>query len=311
MRSTRPSRPGAEPTPRGSGADAARRSRPRRAAAALAATAVAFAGLAVSAEQASAAAAANGACTRAQRNQRVMQADGSYLVCTQVGKAYRWRVSPPRHGDPCTQKARNYPGTALDCVPGPGTALRWRNRGSVWNPYRLNEPVEIYSFEGSKFRVVLTHWNPDVQPADAELDISDPSVNFVVWRYQATLLSSSKPGNADRPSEGSVPFAYVRTDSTRDDQTIGLTDERKPGDQEDLRACRDSRILLGSKFPDPAGLKPRLEKLAVGESGYDDWCVEAPAGQQANLIFESASWFTRPELKAEYSISVYFTGNPR
>lgn len=251
---------------------------------------------------------ANGTCLRTELNVRTTAANGQGLVCQRAGATYRWRVSGPKHGDPCTQRGANSPGTALDCVVVPGNRLQWRLRGTVRNPFRLGEAAEAYSFEGSRYRIVLTDWNPDLTPQNPDLAV--PGVAFVAWRFQSTLLASGGPGKVNRTSEASIPFAYVVTDQTREDQTIGLSDGRKPGSQPDLPACRDGRIQLG--FPAPAAnLKDRLETLQVGESGYDEWCKEAPAGQSVNVVLESNSWFTQPRLEAQFAISVYFSGNPR
>jgi hypothetical protein len=46
----------------------------------------------------------NGACTKAQRNSRVMLPDGSYLVCIAVGKKFRWKPTGPKHGEACVQE---------------------------------------------------------------------------------------------------------------------------------------------------------------------------------------------------------------
>lgn len=83
---------------------------------------------------------------------------------------------------------------------------------------------------------------------------------------------------------------------------------RTPGSQQDLPACRDGRIIVG--FPPPAR-KGYLDTLQPGETGYYELCKEAPAGQNANLLVESNSWFTQPELDTKFAIWVYFTGNPR
>jgi hypothetical protein len=256
------------------------------------------------------AAAANGACTKAQRNTRVMQPDGSYLLCTAVGKAFRWKATPPRHGDPCVERAKTFNG-ALDCVPGPGSPLRWRNRGSVWNPYRSNEPVEFYSLESSKFRAKLTHWNADVKPTGASLSVVEPDTQYLVWRHETTLLSSSRPDNFDRTSEGAITTAYLRTDASRDDQTLRLADTGKPGHQTALTGCPTASINDDAGFPEPVGLKRRLEKLAVGESGADQSCYKFPSGQADNLVIESIGWYSKPGQRGADAISVYFTGNPR
>ena len=68
----------------------------------------------------------------------------------------------PLPGSPCTERAANYPGTSLDCVDVAGKGLQWRVRGTIRNPFRLGEAVEVYSLESSRFRVVLTDWDSDI-----------------------------------------------------------------------------------------------------------------------------------------------------
>lgn len=249
----------------------------------------------------------NGACTRAQRNTRVAQVDGSFLVCALVGASYRWRVAAPRHNDPCSERAKNYAGTSLDCVVVQGGALQWRTRGSIWNPFRVNEPVEINAFTGGRYRVVLTQWSPDVTEVSKSLgfDPTRPGVAFLAWRYEATMLSPGKAGN--RASDTAISFAYARNDTTRELRTTTLDHRAFAGSQPKLNGptC-DVRTMTG--FPTPGSLKARLETLAVGETGYDDNCLEVPATETVNVILEHHS-STSPD--KSIWLSTYFTGTPR
>jgi hypothetical protein len=146
--------------------------------------------------------------------------------------------------------------------------------------------------------------------------LPDPTSAYLVWRYQTTLLESSSPTNQDRPNEAVIPWAYVRNDTTRDDQTTNIYFTDKPGSQKDLSSpgpgsevCNDPGIRdQDAGFPPPTGLKRYLHKLGVGESGYDDWCYEYPPGQEENLVVESSTWQAKP---GSSPIVYYFTGNPR
>ena len=130
----------------------------------------------------------------------------------------------PLPGSPCTNRAQNFPGTALDCVDVPGKGLQWRVRGTIRNPFRIGEAVEVYSLESSKFRVELTDWDSDVtEESKAQgVDPTVPGIAFLVWRSRSTLLSSGTARAADRANEANPPFAYIVGPNTREDGSRSL-----------------------------------------------------------------------------------------
>lgn len=212
----------------------------------------------------------------------------------------------PLPGSPCTDRAQNFPGTALDCVDVPGKGLQWRVRGTIRNPFRLGEAVEVYSLESSRFRVVLTDWDPDVtEESKAQgVDPTVPGVAFLVWRSRSTLLANGTAGAADRANEANPPFAYVVGPTTREDSSRSLS-----GFQPDLVACRNGGLIRDG-FPAPTG-KGSLEHLQVGESGWNSYCKEAPADQTLNLVAELNAWNAPGGPNAKTAVTFYFTGTPR
>ncbi len=122
-------------------------------------------------------------------------------------------IRVPRHGDPCTTRGAQYPGTALDCVEIAGRGLQWRIRGTVLNPYRLNEPVELYQLQSGRVRVVLTQWDTDVTAKSTSLGYDPtpaktPGTSLLAYRAEVTILSSG-PGALNRASD-SVSSVRVR-----------------------------------------------------------------------------------------------------
>ena len=212
----------------------------------------------------------------------------------------------PLPGSPCTERAANYPGTSLDCVDVAGKGLQWRVRGTIRNPFRLGEAVEVYSLESSRFRVVVTDWDSDItEESKAQgVDPTVAGVAFLAWRSRSTLLSSGSPGAADRANEATPPFAYVVGAATREDQSRSLL-----GFQPDLPACRNGGLVKDA-FPPPTG-KGSLEHLQVGESGWSWYCKEAPSDQTQNLVAELNAWNAPGGPNAKTAVTFYFTGTPR
>ena len=212
----------------------------------------------------------------------------------------------PLPGSPCTNRAQNFPGTALDCVDVPGKGLQWRVRGTIRNPFRIGEAVEVYSLESSKFRVELTDWDSDVtEESKAQgVDPTVPGIAFLVWRSRSTLLSSGTARAADRANEANPPFAYIVGPNTREDGSRSLL-----GFQPDLAACRNGGLIRDS-FPPPSG-KGSLEHLEVGESGWNSYCKEAPADQTMNLVAELNAYNAPGGPNAKTAVAFYFTGTPR
>ena len=212
----------------------------------------------------------------------------------------------PLPGSPCTNRGVNFPATALDCVDVASKGLQWRERGTVRNPFRLGEPVEVYSLESSRYRVALTDWDPDVtEESKAQgVDPSVPGVAFLEWRTSSTLLVSGGARAANRANEVSVPFAYVVTVGTREDSSRSLS-----GFQPDLVACRNGGLVKDG-FPPPSG-KGHLDRLEVGESGWAQLCKEAPADQVQNVIVELNAFKAPGGPNAKTAVSYYFSGTPR
>ena len=212
----------------------------------------------------------------------------------------------PLPGSPCTERGVNFPATALDCVDVANKGLQWRIRGTVRNPFRLGEPVEVYSLESSRYRVALTDWDPDVtEESKAQgVDPSVPGVAFLEWRTSSTLLASGGARAANRANEANVPFAYVVTAGTREDSSRSLS-----GFQPDLAACRNGGLVKDA-FPPPAG-KGFLDHLEVGESGWSQLCKEAPADQVQNVVVELNAFNAPGGPNAKTAVTYYFTGTPR
>lgn len=212
----------------------------------------------------------------------------------------------PLPGSPCTERGVNFPGTALDCVDVASKGLQWRIRGTVRNPFRPGEPVEVYSLESSRYRVTLTDWDPDVtQESMAQgVDPSVPGVAFLEWRTSSTLLASGGERAANRANEANVPFGYVVTTASREDSSRSLS-----GFQPDLVACRNGGLVKDG-FPPPSG-KGYLDHLEVGESGWSQFCKEAPADQVQNVVVELNAFKAPGGPNAKTAVSYYFTGTPR
>ena len=213
----------------------------------------------------------------------------------------------PLPGSPCTERGVNFPATALDCVNVPGKGLQWRIRGTVRNPFRLGEAVEVYSLESSRYRVALTDWDPDVtEESKAQgVDPSVPGVAFLEWRTSSTLLASGGARAANRANEANVPLAFVVTAGTRENSSRSLV-----GFQPDLVACRNGGLVKDG-FPPPSG-KGNLDHLEVGESGWSQFCKEAPADQVQNVVVELLNAFNAPGgPNAKTAVTYYFTGTPR
>ena len=236
---------------------------------------------------------------------------GAAPVAAATKKRTKTTVRVPRHGDPCTTRAANYRGTALDCVEVPGKGLQWRIRGTVHNPFRLNEPVELYQLQSSRVRVVLSQWDADVTDTSTSLGYDPtpakaPGTALLAYRAEVTLVASG-PGARNLASDSFPAFVYVIGPNVREDQARALSDRSVPGAIADQRAC-PGPTLFG--FP-ATSAKKRLEALQVGESGYDDLCKEVPADQTANAVVEVNLWTKPGGPNAKTAISVYFSGTPR
>ena len=216
----------------------------------------------------------------------------------------------PLPGTPCTQQGANYPRTALDCVNVPAKGLQWRVRGTVRNPFRPGESVEVYSLESSRFRVSLTDWDSDItEESKAQgIDLPVPGVAFLSYRVQSTLLASGSPTALNRASDSTAPFAYVVGPVARENQRLSLASVPRETAIADQPACRDGRIK--NAFGPAAG-KPYLEKLQLGESGSSEFCKEVPADQSPNVVVELNGWTAPGGPNAKTSVSYYFTGIPR
>lgn len=216
----------------------------------------------------------------------------------------------PLPGTPCTQRGANYPGTALDCVNVPAKGLQWRVRGTVRNPFRPGEAVEVYSLESSRFRVALADWDSDItEESRAQgIDLPVPGVAFLSYRINSTLVASGSPTALDRASDSTAPFAYVIGPVVRENQRLSLSSVPRETAIADQPACRDGRIK--NAFGPAAG-KPYLDKLQLGETGWNEFCKEVPADQSPNVVVELNGWTARGGPNAKTSVSYYFTGIPR
>ena len=216
----------------------------------------------------------------------------------------------PLPGTPCTQRGANFPGTALDCVDVPAKGLQWRVRGTVRNPFRPGESVEVYSLESSRFRVSLTDWDSDItEESKAQgIDLPVPGVAFLSYRVQSTLLASGSPTALNRASDSTAPFAYVVGPVVRENQRLSLASVPRETAIADMPACRDGRIK--NAFGTATG-KPYLEKLQLGESGWNEFCKEVPTDQSPNVVAELNGWTAAGGPNAKTAVSYYFTGIPR
>ena len=216
----------------------------------------------------------------------------------------------PLPGTPCTQRGANYPGTALDCVNVPAKGLQWRVRGTVRNPFRPGESVEVYSLESSRFRVALADWDSDItEESKAQgIDLPVPGVAFLSYRVNSTLLASGSPSALNRASDSTAPFAYAVGPVVRENQRLSLASVPRETAIADLPACRDGRIK--NAFGPAAG-KERLEKLQLGESGWNEFCKEVPVDQSPDVVVEFNGWTAPGGPNAKTAVSYYFTGVPR
>ncbi len=216
----------------------------------------------------------------------------------------------PLPGTPCVERGVNFPGTALDCVSVPARGLQWRVRGTVRNPYRPGEAVEVYSIESSRYRVSLTDWDSDItEESRAQgVDLTVPGVAFLAYRVSSTLLVSGGAKAANRASEATAPFAYVIGPTVRESSSLSLSQVPRESAQADLPACRNGGIQDG--FADPIG-KDRLETLQPGETGWNGFCKEVPTDQSPNVVVELNAYNAPGGPNAKTAVSFYFTGLPR
>ncbi len=202
----------------------------------------------------------------------------------------------PKPGSPCSTKAANYPGTALDCVDVPGSGLQWRIRGTLRNPFRLGEATEVWSIEGSRFRMTLTDWNPavTVPPGPYATDLSARNTVLSAYRYRVTLLQSG-PGARNLAADAAATTQFAVTANAQGPLH---------GTQTALPACAggyDNSLVFGPQ----ADTKPGRDTLQVADSGTVGSCEEAPAG--ANIVIENYDKDTANRV----IVYTYFTGTPR
>lgn len=216
----------------------------------------------------------------------------------------------PLPGTPCVERGVNFPGTALDCVNVPARGLQWRVRGTVRNPFRPGEAVEVYSIESSRYRVSLTDWDSDItEESRAQgVDLAVPGVAFLAYRVSSTLLLSGGAKAANRASEATAPFAYVIGPTVRERSSLSLSQVPRDSAQADLPACRNGGIQDG--FADPVG-KDQLETLQPGETGWNGFCKEVPTEQSPNVVVELNAFNAPGGPNAKTAVSLYFTGIPR
>lgn len=226
-------------------------------------------------------------------------------TATKTTKKPTKKPKVPLPGSPCTERAANFPGTSLDCVAVPAKGLQWRVRGTVRNPFRPGEAVEVYSLESSRYRVMLTDWDSDVTEESRAkgVDPAVPGVAFLAYRMQSTLLASGGPKALNRASEATAPFAYVIGATVREDQSRSLS-----GSQPDLPAWRNGGIQHA--LPEPSG-KGYLDTLQVGEWGWSLFPKETPADQTQNVVVEMNAFNAPGGPNAKTAVSYYFSGIAR
>ena len=238
----------------------------------------------------------------------VLPGDAAAAAARKATKSTKPKI--PRPGTPCTQRGLNFTGTGLDCVSIPAKGLQWRVRGTVRNPFRPGESVDVYSLESSRYRVALTDWDSDISQESREqgVDLAVPGIAFLSYRISSTLLASGSPSALNRASEATAPFAYVVGAVVRENQRLSLSQVPQETAIADQPACRDGRIK--DAFT-PAVGKDRLERLAMGETGWNGFCKEVPAEESANVVVELNGWTAPGGPNAKTAVSYYFTGIKR
>ena len=221
---------------------------------------------------------------------------GAHAGVVTVAKKTRRTVAKvvvPKPGTLCPVRAATFPGTSLDCVDVPARGLQWQYRGTLLNPFRRGEPAEVWSIEGSRFRMTLTDWNPavTVPPGDYANDLTARNNVLSAYRYRVTLLQSGT-GARNLAADAATTAQYAVTANSRSPLR---------GSQPALPACKGSF----DSFPPQPDVKAAREALQVGESGVQASCEEAPLG--SNVVIENLDKDAANKLIAY----TYFTGTPR
>ena len=221
---------------------------------------------------------------------------GAHAGVVTVAKKTRRTVAKvvvPKPGTLCPVRAATFPGTSLDCVDVPARGLQWQYRGTLLNPFRRGEPAEVWSIEGSRFRMTLTDWNPavTVPPGDYANDLTARNNVLSAYRYRETQLQRGT-GARNRAADAATTA-----------QSAVTANSRSPlrGSQPALPACKGSF----DSFPPQPDVKAAREALQVGESGVQASCEEAPLG--SNVVIENLDKDAANKLIAY----TYFTGTPR
>lgn len=214
-------------------------------------------------------------------------------LTTAVKRSAKKKIVIPKSGTPCPTRAATFPNTSLDCVDVPGGGLQWRYRGTLRNPFRLNESAEVWSIEGSRFRMTLTDWNPAVlvPPGDYANQLAATNSVLSAYRYRVTLLRSG-PGARNLAADAATTTQFA----------VGPAVQGPlHGNQTALPACNGGF----EAFAPQADVKEARLSLQVGESGVAGSCEQAPAG--ANVVIENYDKDASNK-KIAYT---YFTGTPR
>ena len=203
------------------------------------------------------------------------------------------KVVIPKPGTLCPTRAATFPGTSLDCVDVPARGLQWQYRGTLLNPFRLGEPAEVWSIEGSRFRMTLTDWNPavTVPPGDYANELTARNSVLSAYRYRVTLLQSGA-GARNLAADAATTAQYAVTANSKSPLR---------GSQPALPACNGSF----DSFPPQPDVKVAREALQVGESGVEASCEEAPVG--SNVVIENFD----KDAANKLIVYTYFTGTPR
>ena len=203
------------------------------------------------------------------------------------------KVVIPKPGTPCPTRAATFPRTSLDCVIVPAGGLQWQYRGTLLDPFRLGEPAEVWSIEGSRFRMTLTEWNPavPVPPGNYANELTARNSVLSAYRYRVTLRQSGA-GARNLAADAATTAQYAVTANSKSPLR---------GSQPALPACNGSFDL----FPQQPDVKEARSALQVGESGVGASCEEAPVG--SNVVIENLD----KDAANKLIVYTYFTGTPR
>ena len=223
-------------------------------------------------------------------------APGAHAGVVTAAKKTRKTVSKviiPKPGTLCPVRATTFRGTLLDCVDVPAQGLQWQYRGTMLNPFRLGETAEVWSIEGSRFRMTLTDWNPAVAvpPGDYANELTTRNSVLSAYRYRVTLLQSGA-GARNLAADAATTAQYAITANSKSPLR---------GSQTALPACNGSF----DSFPPQPDVKVAREALRVGESGVQASCEEAPVG--SNVVIENLD----KDAANKLLVYTYFTGTPR